>query len=398
MAASNPLIDIQLDRGTATNQVPVWNDATQRFVPSTTLSGLTFVSPIISGDFSWTGDSDWDCTDDDKVVRINASGEFTFLDANIVKWFQLDPGSNVISFGNATTNPAINFPGSGTVSMGGDAVVTGDLTVGATAFDVDSVNLTVGVGVTAGTNAALTARFLGENSTEDRSVFLFVAQEDDITTPDLDFSIMAGAYSLQNSSVDVANMFGLCLQLGTLGSTFTSDVANVAMFDSRIKLDGNSRTPNTYALTSHAYHHAVTKGASATLTTVASLYMEEETVGETNWQIFSVGGDNHFGSGTHDFVGITATQGRIKNTTRVTTTYQILATDDRIFCDTDSAGFTATLPASPTDGQTHRIINAGSNTLIIGRNSETIVGSALDVTLNAGDVIILTFETTEGWW
>ena len=44
-----PLIDIQLDRGTATNQIPVWNDSTKRYVPSVSLSGLTLNSPVIAG-------------------------------------------------------------------------------------------------------------------------------------------------------------------------------------------------------------------------------------------------------------------------------------------------------------------------------------------------------------
>jgi hypothetical protein len=49
------------------------------------------------------------------------------------------------------------------------------------------------------------------------------------------------------------------------------------------------------------------------------------------------------------------------------------------------------------DGQTFRIINSGTGTITI-TSVENILGSSVDVTLNAGDVIILTFETTDKWW
>ena len=43
------LIDQQIDRGTATNQMLVWNNTTKRFAVSVSLSGLTLNSPIIAG-------------------------------------------------------------------------------------------------------------------------------------------------------------------------------------------------------------------------------------------------------------------------------------------------------------------------------------------------------------
>jgi hypothetical protein len=90
--------------------------------------------------------------------------------------------------------------------------------------------------------------------------------------------------------------------------------------------------------------------------------------------------------------------GRIKNTTRVTTTYTILTTDDRVFCDTDAGAFTVTLPVG-VEGQEFRIINSGSNNLTIAPNgAELINGVNSNYTLLNGDVIILTYETTDGWW
>ncbi len=85
--------------------------------------------------------------------------------------------------------------------------------------------------------------------------------------------------------------------------------------------------------------------------------------------------------------------GRIKNTTRYTSTQSIPVTDDNIFCN---GTFTVTLPTG-VDGQTFRIINSGTGTITI-TSSENIAGSASDVILNAGDIVILTFETTDKWW
>jgi hypothetical protein len=151
-------------------------------------------------------------------------------------------------------------------------------------------------------------------------------------------------------------------------------------------------------------------GGFGTLTTLYGLYMEDISGGSTNWSIYSLGGNMaHVGNvrigdttaPTYalEVAGVAKTEsGRIKNTTRVTTTYQILTSDHEIFCDTDGGAFTATLPATPVDGQNYRITNAGSNNLTIGRNSETIKGSATDAIIPSGDTLILTYETTEGWW
>jgi hypothetical protein len=85
--------------------------------------------------------------------------------------------------------------------------------------------------------------------------------------------------------------------------------------------------------------------------------------------------------------------GRVKNTSRYTSTQSIPVTDDQVYCN---GTFTVTLPTG-VDGQTFRIINSGIGTITI-TSSENIVGSSEDVTLNAGDIVILTFETTDKWW
>lgn len=93
------------------------------------------------------------------------------------------------------------------------------------------------------------------------------------------------------------------------------------------------------------------------------------------------------------------TQGRMVNTTRVTTTYTALVTDHEIFCDTDGGAFTITLPVG-VDGQKFRIINCGSsgNDLTIdGNGAENVRGAATQI-VSDSEIMIITYETTEQWW
>lgn len=97
---------------------------------------------------------------------------------------------------------------------------------------------------------------------------------------------------------------------------------------------------------------------------------------------------------------VTSTAGKVKNTTRVTSTYTILITDDQIFLNTDSGGFTATLPAG-VDGQTYRIIASGTsgNSLTLSPDGlELLLGVNSNLSLSDGNVLVITYQTTEGWY
>jgi len=114
-------------------------------------------------------------------------------------------------------------------------------------------------------------------------------------------------------------------------------------------------------------------------------------------------GDNFlFNSVTGDLVlgGSIATANRIKGTTRVTTTYTILVTDEVIFGNTDSAGYTATLPAG-AEGRTFKIINSGSsgNTLTLApAGSEHLIGVNSSFLLLDGESLDITYNATDGWY
>lgn len=96
----------------------------------------------------------------------------------------------------------------------------------------------------------------------------------------------------------------------------------------------------------------------------------------------------------------TSPAGVIDNTTRVTNTYTILTTDHVIFCNTDGGSFTATLPAG-VEGQTFRIINSGTSgglLTIAPDGAEHLIGVNSSFSFNDGEVLELTYNSTDGWY
>lgn len=96
----------------------------------------------------------------------------------------------------------------------------------------------------------------------------------------------------------------------------------------------------------------------------------------------------------------TTNGGRVKNTTRYTTTQAIPVTDDVVFANTDGSAWTATLPAG-VEGQSLEIINSGSlnNLLTITPNgAEHLLGVNSNFTLFDGEALKITFNATDGWY
>ncbi len=87
-------------------------------------------------------------------------------------------------------------------------------------------------------------------------------------------------------------------------------------------------------------------------------------------------------------------------TTRVTTTYTILVTDNVVFCNTDAGVYAATLPAGVA-GQTYRIINSGSsanNLNLTPNGTEHLFGANSAHALASGASVQITYNTTDGWY
>ena len=130
--------------------------------------------------------------------------------------------------------------------------------------------------------------------------------------------------------------------------------------------------------------------------------------GTTNASLFGAGEDAGMGyDGTNfviepDLVGTGAVDrrgGLIIDTVVKTSDYTLVGNDYRIVVDASSNTVTITLPASPVNGRTYEISCYDStNTVTIARNGKTILGSASDVTLTAGEGVTFTYDSTNGDW
>lgn len=98
--------------------------------------------------------------------------------------------------------------------------------------------------------------------------------------------------------------------------------------------------------------------------------------------------------------GTVTENGRIIQTNRLTANTTLDETYHNVYGDTDGGAFAVTLSAGE-NGRYYRIINTGSsgNALTITPDgSELLLGDNSDFTLLDGDVLIIAYETTEGWW
>ena len=86
--------------------------------------------------------------------------------------------------------------------------------------------------------------------------------------------------------------------------------------------------------------------------------------------------------------------------TRVTGNTTLGADDRDVFADTDGGGFTVTLPAG-ISGTYYRILNSGSsnnNLTLEPDGAELLLGENSGFTLTDGDVLIIVYDSTEGWY
>jgi hypothetical protein len=93
----------------------------------------------------------------------------------------------------------------------------------------------------------------------------------------------------------------------------------------------------------------------------------------------------------------------LRSTTRITdadSPYDILNENDVLYCDSDAGPINVNMPAG-INGKQYRIINTGSSgndVTITPDGSELLAGSNSSDTISDGSVVVLVYETTEGWW
>ena len=219
-----------------------------------------------------------------------------------------------------------------------------------------------------------------------------------------------------NEAIDSLND-GYMDYLATTGHRFNADTTVTGTFNATnaIQLNGTSiNTGGTLANVAYLDQANVFTAKQSVLLTTEQLRLSYDA---TNYATFTVADDGALTFTTVDADAALANiifapdgnvvvnallntgAGRIVNTTRVTTTYTILVTDHTVFCDSDGGDFTVTLPAG-VEGQYLRIINCGSSgytVTIDGNGAETVRGDATQ-DLADGEILVLVYNSTEGWF
>jgi hypothetical protein len=344
----------------------------------------------------------------------DSTGNITFVNENLDTLGIITAGefNTTGSLGNTGTLASFGVDGAAAASFKGLVEVTTDsshtLTAGLNAGLLANVAVNspdISSGFAFGSGSFVTAT--GELASNDSVIGLFGSVTGDtLLANSVGGSFITGLqFEVTNSADHILSGFS-AKKLTTKGLSLTSNFSDIGFETSgtRAVRDnfGADITSNLRGL-----YNATNDGSNFGVCITVTDSLDDNSTGD----ITSVGLDVivppssvHGGGGVLTslaarFGGEVKTEGgRIVNTDRLTSNTTLDITYHRVFCNTDSAGFTVTLPATPTDGQEYRIANTGNKPLVIARNGETIVGLALDVTLNACDIIILTYETTEGWW
>jgi len=91
----------------------------------------------------------------------------------------------------------------------------------------------------------------------------------------------------------------------------------------------------------------------------------------------------------------------IKSTIRITSSpYTVLSTDCVLFIDTDNGNITILLPEG-FEGKEYRIINtgtSGNDVIVTPDGTENLLGANSNYTLEDGDVLLIHYNVTEGWY
>lgn len=334
--------------GVANNEVLTYNSATPAWENTSTITGITLNGGwTLANGGTWTGISILDCSDNRKTIELADNNALALsIQANgAYIGIVTTDGSEKINIGSNTLNQKVNF-------------LTTDITNMAGPLEVDQI---------------------GPNDNTDPLLIQLATGQVDIN----------GDLTLKHSGFPT-----LKLDRGGENSNYTKiwNQNDVITNLDHIAAAGIARfRMNPLAL----------DGTSAA---VIEFFRNTNTSGPVDFDIFK--GD---GSGTVTFcvdaktgdtlvAGLTKTEGgKIVNTTRITGNTTLDATHHHVFCDTDGGAIIVTLPAG-VDGTTYRIINAGSNDVTVAPDGVELIEGLNESQAFAKGVVILTYETTEGWY
>ena len=174
-----------------------------------------------------------------------------------------------------------------------------------------------------------------------------------------------------SSAADIINFSGGGVEFLELDST-------EATFTTRIAVGGSSSGMSTIALGLTVNNTGV--GADATSDFIAkSLSSDVALVVDSSEDVVKTG------------------VGRIMNTSRYTANQTLNSQDHIVFCN---GTFTITLPAG-IEGTNYKIINSGTGVITVDPDgTEQVYGGGAGVaqTLDAGEVINIHYNTTDGWY
>ena len=408
----HPLTDIQIDRGTATNQLLVWNDTTKRFEvtlnpvapPSGTFGHWdrtgTVLSPANPGDSVKADALHIDnTTGPDAVITMDGTGGNTGV-------FAYESDTDLFTFDkDVTVNATMDATAYRNIKISGDTPPEVSLETTGTVLGTDLIGCFDWFGNGSGVNQSVAGIEVKANenwsSTEAGTKMLFYATEKN----SLNKSYLMALEQISSTAAGVgfgdfstkAILSEMHLYLNTTGTLNTGI---------KLEQDGTGDAKLAFILTgSQEYDFGIDNSDGDRLklsrgTRVSTdTMMQWDTSGNANILGNVRIGDTTTPTYALEVAGVTKTEsGRIVKTTRLTADGTTLSTaHHEVFCDTDGGAFTVTLPATPV-GQTYRITNSGSNNLTVGRNGNNIKGSATDAIIPSGDTLILTWEPTEGWW
>jgi len=443
------ITDYRVPFGSAANQLMVWNDATDLYEVSVSLSGLTLVSPIISGPWDWIGSSVADWSDDPKSIilgNLNEAGFLQIRDTFGLNWLTLNPALDQIDFGHSSSGPDFNFAGDGAfnktgtglTTLGGSIDVTGKILANGGFIGDDDDSELIGID---GFNGEVTVD--GKISIPGVGVEDFFSVDRNGTsfsmnignTTDISTAITSGSFSSifsqarisppSASSALYTGFSGIVTPVAT--TSYSGDISgqlgkiDIALFATSeftgilAAVKGElSIFASSTDISDMACFHAtasVSNFGGGVFDNLYGLLIEDITGADNNWSIYSQGGNMAHAGNVRigslvaptealDVTGTTKTDGFRADIETITSDDTLDSNNHTVLLDGTSNTVTATLPtAVGNQGRIYNIksINATFLTDVATDGSEEIDGDSSNFTL-AKDESITIQSDGSNWW